>query len=67
MTTNKTTEHTTQNAIIRYLAMHDGVRVFRQNTGRATIRGHATALANMERAITARASEQAGLFVGGGS
>jgi hypothetical protein len=33
------TEHTTQNAIIRYLAMHDGVRVFRQNTGRATIRG----------------------------
>jgi len=28
---------------------------------------HATALANMERAITARASEQAGLFVGGGS
>lgn len=32
-------EHAVQNAIMRYLAMHDGVRVFRQNTGAATYKG----------------------------
>lgn len=34
------TEHTTQNQIMRYLAMHDQCRVFRQNTGAAKYGKH---------------------------
>lgn len=32
-------EQQVQNQIMRYLALHDGVRVFRQNTGVATYKG----------------------------
>jgi hypothetical protein len=33
------TEHEIQNAIVRWVAMHDGCRIFRQNTGAAVIKG----------------------------
>ena len=40
MTKQQQSEQSIQNAIMRYLAMHDGVRVFRQNVGAAKLRGH---------------------------
>lgn len=33
------TEHSIQNAVMRWLAMHDHVRVFRQNTGAHVVNG----------------------------